>query len=75
MGREARGSLKAWTVSLFPIAIKLEYKKIMQADILNIFETAQGITGLTGWLRFQAAPPNFVDVFENVPESEIGLFV
>ena len=47
----------------------------MQTDILSIFETAQGLTGLTGWLRFQAAPPKFVDVFADVPESEIGLLV
>ena len=61
----------------FDLMIRSNQKLIpeMQADIISIFEAAQGFTGLSGWLRFQAAPPKFINIFSNIPENEIGLFV
>ena len=77
LGRIQLDGLLTESNKIFDLMIRSDQKFLpkMQADILSIFETAQGITGLTGWLRFQAAPPNFIDVFAHVPESEIGLLV
>ena len=77
LGRVQLDGILTETNKNFDLMIRSDQKFLpeMQADILSIFETAQGVTRLTGWLRFQAAPPKFVDVFSNVPESEVGLFV
>ncbi len=47
----------------------------VQNDIRTIFEEAQKITGTTGGLRFQAAPPKFVDVTSDTTDGKVHLVV
>ncbi len=47
----------------------------IQMDIRTIFKEAQEITGTDGWLRFQAAPPRFIDIFDRQLPRQEGLLV
>lgn len=48
----------------------------IQNDIRGIFIDANDVTGLKGGITFQAAPANFVEVFEaQPPEDHLGLIV
>ena len=49
--------------------------KHVQNDIRAIFEDAQELTGTSGGLRFQAAPPKFVDVTGSNAGGEVHLVV
>ena len=61
----------------FDLVIRSQHhmQEAIQNEIRTIFTTAQTITGTTGWLRFQATPPKFIDIFAGHSTPQSGLFV
>ena len=57
------------------IRSKLRMHDGVQNDIRTIFEDAQELTGTTGGLRFQAAPPKFIDVIGDNAGGKVRLEV
>ena len=47
----------------------------IQNDIRQIFENANDITGITGQLGFQAAPPKFIDAIGDANSGKLGVVV
>ena len=47
----------------------------IQNDIRQIFENANDITGITGQLGFQAAPPKFIDAIGDADSGKLGVVV
>ena len=52
-----------------------QMQETVQNDIRAIFKDAQELTGTNGGLRFQAAPPKFVDVTDANAGGEVHLVV
>ena len=57
------------------IRSKQQMQEAVQNDIRAIFKDAQELTGTNGGLRFQAAPPKFVDVTDANAGGEVHLVV
>jgi len=53
----------------------LRMNDIVQNDIRAIFENALELTGNTGGIRFQAAPPKFVEVTGDMASGKVHLVV
>tara|TARA_Y100000589_G_scaffold199657_1_gene188464 strand:+ start:275 stop:634 length:360 start_codon:yes stop_codon:yes gene_type:complete len=77
MGRVQLDGIVHDSQTRFDLVIRSKHRMndSVQNDIRTIFEDAQELTGTTGGLRFQAAPPKFIDVIGDNAGGKVRLEV